>query len=160
MSVLLPTSLVIVVVLVLAYIAGTELCQPTLRHALRTGDTGPWVAACRLVTAGEWSGIAVCVSLLLTAEHVWQLFSATQQGRLIGLSAAALLIAVSGWELAGRSRRQHARVMSTSLDLALPAGGDRRACYEQLRQPLESGSRTALQQVLQELFRQSSDEQA
>jgi hypothetical protein len=156
MSVLMPTSLVCVAVLVLAYIAGTELCLPTVRHALHTGDSGPWRLACRLVTAGEWSLLAVCVSLLLTLEQVWQLFSATQGGRLVGLSAAGLLVAVVCWELAGRSRRHQARVMSTSLNLALPASGERRDLYERLHPQLETGSRAEQQQVLQVLFAQSS----
>jgi len=156
MSVLMPTSVVIVAVLVLAYIAGTELCLPTARHALRTGDRGPWVLACRLVTAGEWSLLAVGASLLLTVEHLWQVFTATQAGKLLGLSAAGLLFAVVCWELAGRSRRHHARIMSTSLNLALPARGERRDLYERLHPQLETGSRAEQQRVLQMLFAQSS----
>jgi len=158
MSVLIPTSLVIVALLALAYILGTELCLPMARQALRTGATDPWKLACRLVTAGEWAIVAACASLLLIAEHIGQLFSATPTGRILGLSAAGLLVAVVCWELAGRSRRHHARVMSTSLDLVLPATGARRERYAGLRHELESGSRAAQQRILDALFVQSPDD--
>jgi hypothetical protein len=158
MSVLMPTSLVIVAVLVLAYILGTELCLPSARHALRTGEGGPWTLACRLVTAGEWSVLAVFASLLLIAEQLWQVFTATQAGRLLGVSAAGLLVAVVCWELAGRSRRHHARVMSTSLNLVLPATGARRDLYQRLHPRLETGSRAEQQRVLQLLLLQPADD--
>ena len=158
MSALIPTSLVVAALLVLAYIVGTELCLPTVRHALHTGETEPWRLACRLVTAGEWAIIAVGACLLLTLEHVWHLFSATPAGSILGLSAAGVIVAATGWELAGRARRHFTRVMSTTLDLALPARGSLRERYARLRLQLETGSRAAQQQVLETLFAQSSGE--
>jgi hypothetical protein len=156
MSALIPTSLVVAALLVLAYIVGSELCLPTVRHALHTGETEPWRLACRLVVAGEWAVIAVGACLLLTLEHVWHLFSATPAGSVLGLSAAGLIVAATGWELAGRSRRHFTRVMSTSLDLALPASGSRRELYERLLTEFETGSRAAQQRVLQALLTEPS----
>jgi len=155
MSVLIPASLVATALLVVGYIVGTELCLPTARHALRTGDVKPWKLACRLVTAGEWAIVVVCASLLLMAEHAWQLFTATRAGNVLGLCAAGLLVAVVCWELAGRARRRYARIMSTSLDLALPASGARRDLYERLHPELETGSRAAQQRVMHSLFAES-----
>lgn len=156
MSALISISLAVAALFVLGYILGTELCLPTARHALRTGDTGLWRLACRLVAAGEWAIIAVCSSLLLTLEHSWHLFTALQAGKILGLSAAGLLVAVVSWEMAGRSRRHTAGVMSTSLDLVLPDSGAQRDCYEHLRAELETGSRAAQQRVLQMLLAQAS----
>jgi hypothetical protein len=108
------------------------------------------------VVAGEWAVIAVGACLLLTLEHVWHLFSATPAGSVLGLSAAGLIVAATGWELAGRSRRHFTRVMSTSLDLALPASGSRRELYERLLTEFETGSRAAQQRVLQALLTEPS----
>lgn len=115
----------------------------------------PWKLACRLVTAGEWAIVVVCASLLLMAEHAWQLFTATQAGSAFGMCAAGLLVAVVCWELAGRARRNYARIMSTSLDLALPASGARRHLCERLHPELETGSRAAQQRFFAHLLAQS-----
>jgi len=155
MSALIPTSLAVAALLVLGYILGTELCLPTARHALRTGDMEAWKLACRLVAAGEWAVIVVCASLLLTVEQSWHLFTAMETGKVLGLAAAGLFAAVVCWELAGRSRRHYARIMSTALDLVLPGNGARRDLYERLHLQLETGSRAAQQRVLQALLAQT-----
>jgi hypothetical protein len=156
MSALISTSLAVAALLVLGYILGTEWCLPAARYALRTGDMESWRLACRLVAAGEWAIIVVCASLLLTMEQAWHLFTAMEAGKVLGLSAAGLLLAVVCWEVAGRSRKHYAGIMSTTLDLALPESGARRELYERLHLQLETGSRAAQQRVLQALLVQAS----
>jgi len=151
MSTLISIGLVVSALLVFAYIIGTELCLPRARRALRTGDVGPWLFACRLVTAGEWAIIALCGNLLVLGEHNWQLFTATVAGTYVGLSAAALVIALVVWELGAHSRKHYARIISASLDLVLPESGRQRELYERLRERLENGSVAERCQVLRAL---------
>lgn len=154
MSTLIPIGLAVSALLVLGYIVGTEICLPSARHALRTGDMELWRLACRLVAAGEWAIIAVCASFLALAEQAWHLFTAMQAGKLSGMAAAGLMAGVVLWETAGRSRRHVARIMSTSLDLALPAGGRQRELYDRLQQQLETGSLAEQNRVLHALIAQ------
>jgi len=156
MSTLIPIGLVVSALLVLGYIVGTELCLPSARHALRTGDMEFWRLACRLVAGGEWAVITVCASFLAQVEQAWHLFTVMQAGKLSGLAAAGLFAGVVLWEIAGRSRRHLARIMSTSLGLALPAGGRQRELYERLQQQLETGSVAEQNRVLQALVAQRS----
>jgi len=154
MSTLTPIGLAVSALLVLGYIVGSEMCLPAARAALRSGDTELWQLACRLVAAGEWAAIAVCASSLLLAEQAWQLFTVTQTGRFLGLVAAALITGVVLREIAGRTQKRYARIMSTSLNLVLPASGRQRELYERLQQHLETGSATEQRQVLQALVAQ------
>jgi hypothetical protein len=151
MSTLIPTGLAVSALLVLGYIVGTELCLPSARHALHTGDMALWRLACRLVTAGEWAIITVCASFLLLAEHEWQLLTATPASEALGLSATVLLTALVLWEITGRTRKRTNTIMRISLGLVLPARGKQRELYEQLQSRFESGSATERQQVLQSL---------
>ena len=144
-------SFAVSTLLVLGYIVGTELCLPTARHALRTGEMDSWRLSCRLVAAGEWAIIALGTSFLMLAEHAWHLFSANMAGKITGLILAGLIAGVVLWEIAGRSRKHCARVMSTSLDLVLPARGTRREHYQHLQQQLETGPPAEQRQVLQSL---------
>lgn len=152
MSALIATGLVATALLVVGYIAGSELCLPTARHALRTGAADPWRFACRLVAAGEWALIALGASFLLIAEHSWQLFDHGTTGRFLGLAAAALLTGAAVREMSGRWRGRCARIMSTSLDLVLPAYGAQRERYTQLRRDLETGTPVEQRRALQALL--------
>jgi hypothetical protein len=154
MSTLTPIVLAVSALLVLGYIIGTEMCLPTARHALRSGEMELWRLACGLVVAGEWSVIALCASLLLIAQQTWQLFTVMQTGKLPGLVVAGLMTGVVLWEITGRTQKRYARIMSTSLDLILPAGGRQRELYERLQQQLETGSVAERHQVLQTLLAQ------
>jgi hypothetical protein len=152
MSTLIALGLAVSVLLVLGYIVGTELCLPCARHAVRTGDTESWQIACKLVTAGQWAILVLGASLLLLAEYNWHLFSTTPAGRLLGITAAGSVAAAVLREIAGYTRRRYARIMSTSLDLVLPARGPRRECYERLQQRLEHASPAEQRELLRALF--------
>jgi hypothetical protein len=149
---LLPLTLVATALLVVAYIVGSELCLPSARSALRTGNAQLWRTACRLVALGEWAMIVIGLSFLLLAEHLWHWSDGAWPGRLAGLLVAAILAGVVVWELAGRTRKNIAGVMSRSLDLVLPRSGAQRALYTRERRRLESGSRAEREQVLRHLF--------
>ena len=149
---LIPLSLIVTAVLVVAYIIGSELCLPGARIALRTGKLQLWKTACRLVVLGEWAMIGIGLSFLLLAGHIWHLFSGGWVVRSAGLLAVVILAGVTVWEFAWRSRRNFARVMSISLDLALPRNGARRELYASRRRLLESGSPAEQEQVLHRLF--------
>jgi len=154
MSTLPPIVLAVSALLVLGYIIGTEMCLPTARHALRSGEMELWRLACGLVVAGEWSVIALCASLLLIAQQTWHLFTVMQTGKLPDLVVAGLMTGVVLWEITGRTQKRYARIMSTSLNLILPAGGRQRELYERLQQQLETGSVAERHQVLQTLLAQ------
>lgn len=151
MATLIPTGLAVSTLLVLGYIVGTELCLPSARHALRTGDMALWRLACRLVAAGEWAIIAVCGSFLLLAEHQWQLVTARPASVVLGLSAAVLLTALLLWEVTGRTQKRYNTTMRISLGLVLPTHGKQRELYERLQSRFETGSTTEQQQLLQSL---------
>lgn len=151
MSTLIPTGLAVSALLVIGYIVGTELCLPSARHALRTGDMALWRLACRLVTAGEWAIMTVCASFLILAEHEWQLLTAGPANRILGLAAVVLLSAAVLWEMTGRTRKRYNNIMSISLGLVLPTRGKQRELYKQLKNRLETGSTREQQQVLQSL---------
>jgi hypothetical protein len=155
MSMLIPLALVTAALLVIAYIAGSELCLPAARHAVRTGNLDVWMTACVLVALGEWAVIAIGASFLLLAEHLWQLFTGAWIFRLAGLFTAGTLAGGVVWELAGRTRRNIARVMSSSLDLVLPPDGAQRELYTRQRERLEAGLRDDQERVLRELLPQS-----
>ena len=148
---LIPFGLVVSALLVLGYIVGTEMCLPTARRALRTGNMELWRHSCMLVAAGEWAILAICASFLVLAEQIWHLFTVLQTGRLPGMAAAGLITGVVIWEIAGRFRKRYSRIMSTSLGLALPATGRQRELYQHLQQKLETGSIAEQRQVLQAL---------
>jgi hypothetical protein len=148
MSALILLGLAVSTLLVLGYIVGSELCLPTARHALRTGDMQLWMIACRLVAAGEWSIIALSASLLALAKQSFHLFTDLTGGTLVGLCALGLVIGVVFWEISGRTRKHYLRVMSTSLDLVLPANGVQRERYERLHQRFETGSWRQRQRIL------------
>jgi hypothetical protein len=154
MSILIPIGLVVSALLVLGYIIGTEMCLPTARHALRSGEMALWRLACGLVVAGEWSIIALCTSLLLIAEQTWHLFTVMQTGKLPGLVAAGLVTGVVFWEITGRTQKRYAGILSTSLNLILPASGRQRELYERLQQQLETGSVAEQHQIVQALLAQ------
>ena len=151
MATLIPTGLAVSALLVLGYIVGTELCLPSARHALHTGDMALWRLACRLVTAGEWAIITICASFLLLAEHEWQLLTARPASETLGLYATVLLTALVLWELTGRTRKRTNTIMRISLGLVLPARGKQRELYEQLQNRFEFGSAAERQQMLQSL---------
>jgi hypothetical protein len=155
MSMLIPLALVTAAVLVIAYIAGSELCLPAARHAVHTGDLDVWLTACILVALGEWAIIVIGAGFLLLAGHLWQLFTGTWIFRLAGLFAAGILAGGVVWELAGRTRRNIARVMSSSLDLVLPPNGAQRELYTRQRERLETGLRTEQKRVLRQLLPQN-----
>jgi hypothetical protein len=152
MATLIPTGLAITALLVVAYIAGSELCLPAARNALRSGDLQLWKVACNLVAMKEWALIALGMCFLLLTEHSWQLVTGTLAGRIIGLAAAGLMIGVVVWELSGRTQKKHAEIMSRSLDLVLPAKGRQRECYVRGQNIIETGSRAEQEQVLQGLL--------
>lgn len=154
MATLTPIALVVTALLVIGYVVGTEMCLPAARHALRTGDMEYWRFACRLVAAGEWAIIAVCASCMMLAEQAWHLFTAMQTGRLLGLAAAGLITGLVLWEIAGRARKHYTRIMSSSLELVLPASGWQRERFERLRKQLETGSVAEQVLVLQALSAQ------
>ena len=87
----------------------------------------------------------------MLAEQAWHLFTVTQAGQLPGMAAAGLIAGLVLWEIAGRFRKRCARIISTSLDLVLPAAGRQRERYERLQQKLETGSVAEQRQVLQAL---------
>jgi hypothetical protein len=148
---LIPIGLAVSALLVLGYIVGSEMCLPAARRALLTGDMELWRLACMLVAAGEWAILAVCASFLVLVEQVWHLSTVMQAGRLPGMAAAGLITGVVLWEIAGRFRKRYTRIMSTSLDLVLPATGRQGELYERLLDKLETGSVAEQRQVLQEL---------
>jgi hypothetical protein len=141
--------------LVIAYIVGSELCLPSARSALRTGNTELWKTACHLVALGEWAMIVIGLSFLLLADHLWHWSDGAWPGRLVGLLAAGVLAGAIVWELAGRTRRRYAGVMSNSLDLVLPATGAQREVYARERRLIERGSRAEQEQVLQHLLHET-----
>lgn len=105
-----------------------------------------WIIACFLVALGEWAIIVIGASFLLLAVHLWQLFTGAWIFRLAGLFAAGILAGGVVWELAGRARRNIARVMSNSLDLVLPPNGAQRELYTRQREQ---------EQVLRQLLPQN-----
>ena len=149
---LIHLSLIIAALLVVAFIMGSEICLPTARIALRTGNLQLWKTACHLVALGEWAMIAIGLSFLLLTDHLWHLFAGPWPVKLTGLLAAAVLAGVTLLELAWRMRRNYARIMSSSLDLVLPASGVQRLLYNKYHRQLESGSRAEQEQVLRELL--------
>jgi hypothetical protein len=151
MATLIPTLLAVSALLVIGYIVGTELCLPSARHALRTGDMALWRLACRLVTAGEWAIITVWASFLLIAEQEWQLLTARPASEALGLSAVILLTALVLREITGHTRKRYNTLLRLSLGLVLPTRGRQRELYEQLQGRFESGTATEQQQVLQSL---------
>jgi hypothetical protein len=149
MPALISIGLVVLTLFAFGYIVGSELCLPTVRYGLRSGDMQLWRAACRLVTAGEWAIIAVGASSLALLQEIFHLFTDVPGGRLVGLCALSLVIGMAVWEISGRTRKHYVRIMSTSLDLVLPASGVQRERYERLHQQLETGSRAQQQRILQ-----------
>jgi hypothetical protein len=149
---LIPVSLIGAVLLVLAYIVGSELCLPSTRIALRTGKLQLWKTACFLVALGEWAMLVIGLCLLLLVEHIWHLLNGTWPGRLAVLSAAGILVGMTIWELAWRTQRNIARVLSRSLDLVLPANGVQREIYLSQHRMIEYGSPAEQEQVLRRLF--------
>jgi hypothetical protein len=152
---LIQLSLIVTALLVVGYIVGSEMCLPGARHALRTGNLQLWKTACFLVTLGEWAMIFIVLSFLLLAEHLWHLFTGAWHIRLAGLLLAGILAGVTVWELVWRTRRNYARVMSSALDLVLPAHGVQRDIYLSRRCLLESGSAAEQEHVLQHLFHET-----
>jgi uncharacterized protein YacL len=152
---LIQLSLIVTALLVVGYIVGSEMCLPGARHALRTGNLQLWKTACFLVTLGEWAMIFIVLSFLLLAEHIWHLFTGAWHIRLAGLLLAGILAGVTVWELVWRTRRNYARVMSSALDLVLPAHGVQRDIYLSRRWLLESGSAAEQEHVLQHLFHET-----
>jgi uncharacterized protein YacL len=152
---LIQLSLIVTALLVVGYIVGSEMCLPGARHALRTENLQLWKTACFLVTLGEWAMIFIVLSFLLLAEHLWHLFTAAWQIRIAGLLLAGILAGVTVWELVWRTRRNYARVMSSALDLVLPAHGVQRDIYLSRRWLLESGSAAEQEHVLQHLFHET-----
>jgi len=149
---LIQLSLITAAVLVIAYIVGSEICLPGARIALRTGSLQLWKTACHLVALGEWAMIAIGLSSLLLADHIWHLFTGPWPVKLAGLLVAGILAGVSLLELVWRMQRNYARIMSSSLDLVLPATGVQRRLYASLYLQLESGSLAEQEQVLRHLF--------
>ena len=92
--------------------------------------------------------IFIVLSFLLLAEHLWHLFTGAWQIRIAGLLLAGILAGVTVWELVWRTRRNYARVMSSALDLVLPAHGVQRDIYLSRRWLLESGSAAEQEHVL------------
>ena len=152
---LIQLSLIATALLVVAYIIGSEMCLPGARHAVRTGNLQLWKFACFLVALGEWAMIFIAVSFLLLAEHIWHVFAGAWHIRLAGLLLAGILAGVTFWELVWRTRRNYARVMSSALDLVLPAHGPQREIYLSRRRLLESGSPAEQELVLQHLFHET-----
>ena len=155
MSMLIPLALVTAALLVIAYIAGSELCLPAARHAVRTGNMDVWMTACVMVALGEWAIIVIATGFLLLAEHLWRLFTGAWIFRSVGLFAACILAWAVVWELSGRTRRNIARMISSSLDRILPANGAQRELYVRERRRLETGSRTERERVLRQLLQQN-----
>jgi hypothetical protein len=149
MSALISIGLVVLTLFAFGYIVGSELCLPTVRYGLRSGDMQLWRAACRLVAAGEWAIIAVGASFLALVQEILHRFTDMPGDRLVGLCALGLVIGMAVWEISGRTRKRYVSIMSTSLDLVLPASGVQRELYEHLHQQLETGSRAQQQRVLQ-----------
>ena len=152
---LIQLSLIATALLVIAYIVGSEMCLPSTRYALHTGNLQLWKTACFLVTLGEWAMIVIVLSFLLLAEHIWHLFTGASHVRLAGLLVAGILAGVTVWELVWRTQRNYARVMSGALDLVLPANGVQREIYLSRRRLLESGSPVEQERVLQHLFHET-----
>jgi hypothetical protein len=152
---LIPLSLIATALLVIAYIVGSEMCLPSARYALRTGNLQLWKSACYLVALGEWAMIGIVLSFLLLAEHTWHLFTGASHVRLAGLLMAGILAGVAVWELFWRTQRNYARVLSSALDLVLPANGVQREIYASRRRLLETGSPAEQEHVLQYLFHES-----
>lgn len=149
---LIQLSLIAAALLVVAYIAGSEICLPSARIALRTGSLQLWKTACHLVALGEWAMIAIGLSFLLLADHMWHLFTGPWPVKLTALLVAGILAGVTLLELVWRMQRNYARIMSSSLDLVLPVTGARRMLYARLHRQLESGSPAEQEQVLRHLF--------
>ena len=152
---LIPLSLIATALLVIAYIVGSEMCLPSARYALRTGNLQLWKTACFLVALGEWAMIVIVLGFLQLAEHSWHLFTGAWHVRLAGLLVVGILAGVTVWELVWRTQRNYARVMSSALDLVLPANGVRREIYASRRRQLESGSPAEQEHVLQHLFHET-----
>jgi hypothetical protein len=149
---LIHLSLITAALLVVAYIVGSEICLPSARIAARTGSLQLWKTACYLVALGEWAMIAIGLSFLLLADHLWHLFAGPWPVKLTGLLAAGILAGVTLLELVWRMQRNYARIMSSSLDLVLPLTGAQRMLYAKLHRQLETGSLAEQEQVLHHLF--------
>jgi len=152
MTMLIQLSLIAAAVLVVAYIAGSEICLPGARFALRTGSLQLWKTACYLVTLGEWAMIAIGLGFLLLADNLWHLFAGSWTVRLTGLLVAVILAGMALMELAWRMRRNYARIISSSLDLVLPVTGAQRMLYDKLQRKLESGSVAEQERVLHQII--------
>lgn len=152
---LIQLSLIATALLVIAYIVGSEMCLPSARFALRTGNLQLWKSACFLVALGEWAMIVIVLSFLLLAEHIWHLFTGAWHVKLAGLLVAGILAGVTVWELVWRTQRNYSRVLSSALDLVLPTNGVQREIYASRRRLLESGSPVEQEHVLQHLFHES-----
>jgi hypothetical protein len=152
MPMLIHLSLITAALLVVAFIIGSEICLPSARIALRTGSLQLWKTACHLVALGEWAMIAIGLSFLLLTDHIWHLFNGPWPVKLTGLLVAALLAGVTLLELTWRTRRNYARIMSSSINLVLPASGVQRLLYKKLHRQLETGSLAEQEQVLRHLF--------
>jgi hypothetical protein len=148
-------SLIATALLVVAYIAGSELCLPSARHALRTGRLQLWKFTCLLVALGEWAMIVIGLTSLLLAEHIWHLLGGAWPGRLVALLVAGILAGAAVWQFAWRTQRNHVRAMSSSLDLVLPANGAQRVIFASRRRLLESGSPAEQEHVLRVLFHET-----
>ena len=96
--------------------------------------------------------IFIVLSFLLLAGHIWHLFTGPWPVKLTGLLVAALLAGVTLLELTWRTRRNYARIMSSSINLVLPASGVQRLLYKKLHRQLETGSLAEQEQVLRHLF--------
>jgi hypothetical protein len=149
---LIALTLIATALLVIAYVAGSELCLPGARLALRTGNMRFWKSTCLLVALGEWAMIVIGLGFLLIAEHLWHVFNGGWPERLAGLLAAGMLLGATVWELAVRTQSNIARTMSRSLDMVLPANGVQREIYASEHRLLESGSRAEREQALRHIL--------
>ena len=152
MLMLIPLGLVVTALLVIAYIAGSELCLPAARSAVLTGNTHLWKLACRLVAMKEWALIALVMCFLLLSEHTWRLFTANLPSKVAGITATGLLVGMTIWELSGRTQKKYAEIMSHSLGLVLPAKGWQRELYDRGKQTLICGTRADQDDLLRDLL--------
>jgi hypothetical protein len=101
---LVAIGLALTLVCTAAYVVGSELCLPAVRYMLRTGDAGPWVFACRLVSTGEWALIVGGASVLLVVDKWWQIFAGSIAVQVLSIGTASILLGSAVWELSGRTR--------------------------------------------------------